>query len=412
MTQPPYGYGPPPGPQSHGYQPAPGYPPPPGYQPAPGYQPPPGPQPGYGLPPGYPPAYGAPNAAPYGPPMPYQRPGYPPRPYPPRRRSSGAGLSALLGVLTVIVAVVGLFVASAISADNEKNRHRPSAYTPPTPSYTYTPPTSATTSSPSPTSRTASQSTTGAAAPTTTKPAGPQPVAKLGENPLFSDDNSGLINIDCDYPAWAATTAAATRFFQAAADCLDKKWRPTLQGANLPFSSPGLSVPARASDATSPCTTASSSFAAFYCSTNHTIYMPLDKIQVEKYGDDVVIYLSVFAHEYGHHVQALSGISQRMNTERNEAGTRTALGLELSRRFELEADCFSGMYVGTSTYDGVFTVAQMTRATQDQVGRGDRQGDARDHGTGQNQANWFTQGHKYDRTFQCNTWKAPSDEVS
>ncbi|WP_084483819.1 neutral zinc metallopeptidase [Nocardia anaemiae] len=343
--------------------------------------------------------------------MPYRRQGYPPRPYPPRRRSSGAALSALFGLLTVIVLVVGLFVASAISADNEKKRNRPSAYTPPTPSYTYTPPTSST-SAPSPTSRAAAATTSRAAAPTTTKPAGPQPVAKLGENPLFSDDESGLINVDCVYPAWAATSDAATRFFQAAADCLDKKWRPVLEGANLPFSSPSLSVPARAADAVTPCTSASSNFAAFYCSTNHTIYLPLDKIQVEKYGDDVVIYLALFAHEYGHHVQALSGISQRMNTERNEAGTRSAQGLELSRRMELEADCFSGMYVGTSTFDGVFTVAQLTHATQDHLGRGDRQGDARDHGTGQNQVNWFTQGHKYDRTFQCNTWKAPSNEVS
>ncbi|WP_433197697.1 neutral zinc metallopeptidase [Nocardia sp. CA-107356] len=344
--------------------------------------------------------------------MPYQRPGYPPHPYPPRRRSSGAGLSALLGVLTVIVVVVGLFVSSAISADNAKNRHRPSAYTPPTPSYTYTPPTSATTSSPSPTSRAAAETTTRAAAPTTTKPAGPQPVAKLGDNPLFSDTENGLINVECGYPSWSATADVAQRFFEAAAACLDKKWRPALQGSNLPFSSPNVRAPARAEDEQSPCTSNGGSYAAFYCSANHTIYMPLDHIQVERYGNDVVIYLAVFAHEYGHHVQAISGMTQQMNTERNAAGTRSAKGLELSRRHELQAQCFSGMYVGTSTYDGAFTDAQAARATQDTYGRGDKQGDARDHGTGQNAGNWFVQGTKYDRTFQCNTWLAPSDEIA
>ncbi|MEV6337116.1 neutral zinc metallopeptidase [Nocardia vinacea] len=341
--------------------------------------------------------------------MPYQQPGYPPRPYPPRRRSSGAGLSALFGVLTAIVLVAGLFVASAISADNEKKRNRPSAYTPPTPSYTYTPPTS----SPGPTSRAAAAATTTrAAAPTTTKPAGPQPVAKTGDNPLFSDSESGVINADCSYPAWAATVDAATRFFQAASACLDKKWRPVLQGANLPYSSPAVSVPARGADAASPCGSGSANWAAFYCSANHTIYMPLDKIQIERYGNDTVIYLTVFAHEYGHHVQAISGITQAMSSQRSDAGARSALGLELSRRLELEAQCFAGMYVGTSVVDGAFDKAEQSRTTADQYGRGDKSGDARDHGTTQHYGAWFEQGQNYDRTFQCNTWNMSSDEVS
>ncbi|MEV4241096.1 neutral zinc metallopeptidase [Nocardia sp. NPDC049737] len=343
--------------------------------------------------------------------MPYQRPGYPPRPYRPRRRSSGVGLSALLGVLTVIVVVVGLFVSSAISADNEKKHNRPSAYTPPTPSYTYTPPTSST-SSPSPTSRAAAATTSRAAAPTTTKPAGPQPVAKTGDNPLFRDSDAGVINAECSYPAWSATVDGATRFFQAAAACLDKKWRPVLQGANLPYSSPAVSVPARGADAASPCGSGSANWAAFYCSANHTIYLPLDKIQIERYGNDTVIYLTVFAHEYGHHVQAISGITQAMSSQRSDAGARSALGLELSRRMELEAQCFAGMYVGTSVVDGAFDKAEQSRTTADQYGRGDKSGDARDHGTTQHYGAWFEQGQNYDRTFQCNTWNMSSDEVS
>jgi len=408
MTRPPYGYGLPPGSPQPGYQPAPGYPPPPGYQPAPGYQP----QPGYGPSPGYPPSYHPPNAAPYGPPMPYQRPGYPPRPYPPRRRGSGAGLSALLGVLTVIVLVVGLVVSAAISADNEKNRHRPSAYTPPTPSYTYTPPTSATTSLPSPTSRAAAATTTRAAAPTTTKPAGPQPVAKLGENPLFSDDNSGLINVNCDYPRWAPNVDAARPFFQAASECLGQMWAPVLSAANLPFSAPNLSVPARAADASSPCGGSSTNWAAFYCSTNKTIYMPVDAVIRNEDPNDWAVFLTVFAHEYGHHVQALSGIMGKAHDDRSEAGARSAGGLEISRRTELEAQCFAGMFTGSATYVGMISMTQAQRILNDNYHRGDGPGDTRDHGTDQNYGNWYAQGNRYNRNFQCNTWKAPSGEVS
>ena len=43
--------------------------------------------------------------------------------------------------------------------------------------------------------------------------------------------------------------------------------------------------------------------------------------------DPVSVYLSVFAHEYGHHVQAQAGILSTANKQRRDAGPKSVQGL-------------------------------------------------------------------------------------
>jgi hypothetical protein len=143
--------------------------------------------------------------------------------------------------------------------------------------------------------------------------------------------------------------------------------------------------------------------------------MPLDTIQTDVYGSRWYVYLEVFAHEYGHHIQALTGIMDRQAQEREDAGARSARGLELSRRTELEAQCFAGMFVGSSVYVGFFTNDQAVYMQRDQYTRGDekQKTDMHDHGTSQHYGDWFVNvGEKYNRVWRCNTWTAPSGEVS
>ncbi|MBF6144308.1 neutral zinc metallopeptidase [Nocardia nova] len=349
-------------------------------------------------------------------------PGYYGRPYPPPR-SGGGAVGAVFAVLFVFVVVGGLVAFATMGGRDNSSA---SSYSTSAPSFTYTTPTWATstsdpttsssevtthpTSARSTTTRAATRTTR--AAPTSTKPAGPQPVVATASNPLFGDHDSGLINIECGYPRWGSSVAAATAFFNAEKDCLDRMWQPVLQAANLPFSSPTVSVPARGVDAVSPCTSSGGNYAAFYCSTNNTIYMPLDHLQVEQFGDQAEIYASVFAHEYGHHVQGISGISDKENKDRYDAGVRSAVGLELSRRLELEAQCFGGMWVGSSQFVGSLTTDQVGRIRQTNYRRGDQAGDMRDHGTPDHYGAWYDQGHDNNRTWMCNTWNSPSDSVS
>ncbi|MBU3060371.1 neutral zinc metallopeptidase [Nocardia sp. NEAU-G5] len=425
MTQPPYPQGP--GfPQSG--RPPHGPPPggmPPGLGGVPG-----GGRPGYGGQPGYggPAGYGGPQGPrpPYRAPLPptgyrvgaQQLPPLPPAGYYGRPPSGGGGggagvVVAALGVL-VVLSMVGtlVFFAAVTHGDDTSSTAEKT-----TPSFTYP---STPSSAPMPSTESAAATATSegtSAEPTTTMvttPAGPKPVRKLTDNPLFADHNEGLPNAKCSLPRWAATETAATAFFEAAKSCLDKEWQPVLAAHNLPFFSPTVKAPQQAAELTSPCS-GDSNYAAVYCPANHTIYMPLDHVQTDVFGDRWYVYLQVFAHEYGHHVQALSGIGDQEASERDDAGFDANTGLELSRRLELEAQCFSGMYIGAAGYVGMFSADQINYMKKDQYGRGDdsQAVDIHDHGTSQHYGDWFGNvGVPNDRVWKCNTWAAPSGDVS
>ncbi|MFE6863780.1 neutral zinc metallopeptidase [Nocardia sp. NPDC057668] len=248
----------------------------------------------------------------------------------------------------------------------------------------------------------------------TTYPAQPDApgVAKTSDNPLVVDTGLTLIPANCDYTPWSTQLSAARTFFDTAAKCLEDAWRPLFTEVNLAFEAPKVMVSEGTSGITTLCTGNSSSFAAFYCSADKTIYMPISQLQTDMYGDNWVVYLSVFAHEYGHHVQAQSGILGKVHQERRTAGTRSDGGLELSRRTELQANCFDGMFLASSKGGGALTSAQINVAKNDIYHRGDAPGDMRDHGSSQNSGGWFELGYDKNRTAQCNTFAAAASKVN
>lgn len=316
-----------------------------------------------------------------------------------------------------VLAVLGLVGALVVFATIHDSGSSTTAETV-TPSFTYPSFPSSESALPTTTSDAGSTSTASSAetsAEETTTPAGPQPVQATANNPLFGNQNSGLPNIRCSLPQWVTDEAAATAFFTAARACLDKMWQPVLAAQHLPFSSPNISAPAHESEVTdNPCSGGSPNWAAVYCSANNTIYMPLDHIQTDTYGDRWYIYMMIFAHEYGHHVQAISGVMGEEDSEREDAGAESDKGLELSRRLELEAQCFGGMFVGSSTVAGLYTNDETDYVRKDQYERGDelQQVDMHDHGTSQHYGDWYYTGQVNDRVQKCNTWNAAQSDVS
>ncbi|WP_067789882.1 neutral zinc metallopeptidase [Nocardia amikacinitolerans] len=309
--------------------------------------------------------------------------------------------------------MVGSLIAAAIAvaASESENDRRTTAYTP---SFTYTPtvPSSSatTTTSARPTTRASSSVRTTSATPT--RPAGPQPVAKLGDHPMFSRNEIGLNNIRCSFPRYSSNPDVARAFFQAGLACLDEMWKPNMGVFNLPFSTPGLVVKANKEELSSPCRSGPASSEAFYCSSSKTIYMAMNGLIDNTTPYPAMEALAILAHEYGHHVQGLTGILGAVHDRRYNLGARTAAGLEMSRRLELEASCFGGMYLGSAQFAGSFSPAEGSAALQDHYRRGDHPGRERDHGSPAHNGSWYEHGYKTNRNFQCNTWLAPSDEVS
>jgi uncharacterized protein len=249
--------------------------------------------------------------------------------------------------------------------------------------------------------------------PTQNAPAGPKPVYELGENPLFAD-GLGAPEVTCDLTRWQSSPQGAAAFFDSALPCLDAAWQPVMAQAGLPFFRPSIEYP-EGTSWSSPCGSVASDngvVAAFYCGKNNTLYMPYEGLQTEMYGPHPGVYLAVLAHEYGHHVQAMSGVLDTYSQARYEAGVDSGPGLELSRRLELQAQCFSGMFMAASFGRGSVndTILDEARTTQN---RGDHTaGRPRDHGSDANTSAWWEQGAQKNRTFQCNTWKSPPADVA
>ncbi len=333
---------------------------------------------------------------------------------PPPRSSHGCLIAVVLvGVVLVGIAAIGLSHAgrsrttasgghttatSTWSSDPTTTTTRPTTTTPRT-----------TASSPTSTSR-RTYTSAPSQPPTSTQPAGPQPVVKLGDNPLF--EVGGLPATNCKLSRWTTDPAGAEQFFRSALPCLDAAWSPVMQAAGLPFFSPKLAFP-KGTSWSSPCGSVTADrAAAFYCDADNTLYMPFEALQTAQYGAHPGVYLALFAHEYGHHVQAMSGISRAYTNARftNSDGNNDA-GWELSRRLELEAQCFSGMFLAASSGRGDVdgNITNEAQTTQD---RGDHNGPPRDHGTDAHAEAWWNQGFQRNSLAQCDTWLSSPGDVA
>lgn len=102
------------------------------------------------------------------------------------------------------------------------------------------------------------------------------------------------------------------------------------------------------------CGQASSAVGPFYCPPDEGIFLDLgffDELRAQygaRGGDFAVAY--VLAHEYGHHIQTLTGQSERSRRLPEQKGPQGA-----STRLELQADCYAGVWAGNAEQDGFVT---------------------------------------------------------
>ena len=95
----------------------------------------------------------------------------------------------------------------------------------------------------------------------------------------------------------------------------------------------------------SACGMASAAVGPFYCPADNKVYLDLSFFHDLKQrhgapGDFAQAY--VIAHEVGHHVQNLLGISDKVRQAQRGAGKDEANALSV--RLELQADCFAGLW--------------------------------------------------------------------
>lgn len=123
---------------------------------------------------------------------------------------------------------------------------------------------------------------------------------------------------------------------------LNKTWKPIFAQSNVPFTPPKLVFYSQAGQ--SGCGAAQSAMGPFYCPGDNGIYIDTDfyremESKLGASGDFARAY--VMAHEYGHHIQTLTGLSDQVHSAQQQNPAR-ANALQVG--MELQADCYAGVW--------------------------------------------------------------------
>jgi len=168
--------------------------------------------------------------------------------------------------------------------------------------------------------------------------------------------------------------------------------------------------------AQSACGLGRAAMGPFYCPGDRKVYLDLSFFREldERFGapgDFAQAY--VIAHEVGHHVQALMGLSDRLQAARQRAGERE--GNALSVRQELQADCYAGVWGHYAASDGLLEPGDAEEGLRAAAAIGDdrlqrqSQGtvvpESFTHGSSEQRVEWLRRGLDTGRVDACNTFQ-------
>jgi predicted metalloprotease len=170
----------------------------------------------------------------------------------------------------------------------------------------------------------------------------------------------------------------------------------------------------------SACGMASSASGPFYCPPDEKVYIDLsfyDELQsrFQAPGDFAQAY--VIAHEVGHHVQHLMGITDKIHAMQGQISEEEYN--KLSVRLELQADFFAGVWAHhANKMQNILEPGDLDEALQAATAIGDdrlqqqSQGyvvpDSFTHGTSEQRARWFRKGFETGDVKQGDTFNATS----
>lgn len=168
----------------------------------------------------------------------------------------------------------------------------------------------------------------------------------------------------------------------------------------------------------SACGMASSAAGPFYCPGDRKVYLDLSFFQQLSTefgapGDFARAY--VIAHEVGHHVQNLLGITDKASSAEQQAGKVGAN--HVSVEVELQADCFAGVWAEQANQarhimepgdleSGLTAASSVGDDTLQKEHQGTVVPDSFTHGTSAQRVKWFKRGFESGKIDACDTFGA------
>lgn len=171
---------------------------------------------------------------------------------------------------------------------------------------------------------------------------------------------------------------------------------------------------------TSACGAASAAVGPFYCPGDQQLYIDLAffrdlSVRHDAPGDFAQAY--VLAHEVGHHVQTLLGISEQVQSAKRGRSTTEVNALSVMQ--ELQADCFAGIWGNAADGDrNLLESGDLEEALVAATAIGDDQlqrdagrrvvPSSFTHGSSEQRVRWFSQGFNTGNVDACNTYESRS----
>lgn len=208
----------------------------------------------------------------------------------------------------------------------------------------------------------------------------------------------------------------AVEFVRVVLQDTEDVWNKLFAGINEEYKEPTL-VAFRDKEE-SACGMAGAATGPFYCPGDSKVYIDLSfydilKNKLNSPGDFAMAY--VIAHEVGHHIQNLMGISNKVHAMREKL-SETEYN-KLSVRLELQADFFAGVWAHhAQQMKGILQEGDIEEALNAANAIGDDRlqqqssgrvvPDAFTHGTSEQRVRWFKKGFETGDMNQGNTFDA------
>lgn len=238
---------------------------------------------------------------------------------------------------------------------------------------------------------------------------------------LFGGDPSDLLNVATQQTNTTQTTSAEedelAQFVTVVLADTEDVWNRVFQQQGRQYQEPTL-VLFSGSDQ-SACGYAQAATGPFYCPADQQVYIDLSfqktlSQRLGAGGDFAMAY--VVAHEVGHHVQNLLGISREVQAQRRQLSE--AEYNKLSVRLELQADFFAGLWAHhADQMNDILEQGDIEEALRAANAIGDdrlqkqSQGyvvpDAFTHGTSAQRMRWFRKGYETGDISQGDTFNTP-----
>lgn len=244
---------------------------------------------------------------------------------------------------------------------------------------------------------------------------GVNPMALLEQaNVPMNVDGRGGFSPPSNLPAPDISTDPQARFVANVLGDTEQTWHEIFRGLGRQYREPTLVMFRDAVD--SGCGFASAAVGPFYCPVDGRVFLDLSFFEelerrFKAPGDFAQAY--VIAHEVGHHVQNLLGVSDRVRAMQARVSEREAN--QLSVRLELQADCYAGVWANFAQTqrnrleegdmeEGLRAASAIGDDNLQRRARGRVVPDSFTHGSSTQRVRWFKRGYDSGDPNQCDTF--------